>query len=711
MANPLSRYYAKVYFKQNWSDQNWQHIPMVTALSTIHKCSPGISQAMLQYDYGIIKDHTTNAFASKTPLSLEDYFVKVSLADEAGNEIQPFWFGVVPQRSKIPLGGVEGGVQTFNALGLEHLLDRRTMSGAYIVNGLLNTEEQYIQWFPGFNEQEKKGTKGFDGNRSWEFAQSGSFVFSYGALTKKWNAHQAAIYLLRHYTDDKGINWDFAGDGQYEALQGLEEIWNPQDNLSLYQWLNLLIDRRRGLSFYIRPRPGDEKNVEIVVFSVVGDDVKIGTRTLPANNRKFNFTLPSTFPETHLLKPIEFKSSAMNRYDTIEVRGERMVAIATLTMKDNTLSSGWAEEDEHYYYNATEDERLGEKFTGMFTRFRVNSFWDRRIDQIIDLPCRENLNFNSNEDGTVDYDSNAKGAFWAQRQRMERNAPLISSLDYSTNPPSTLHGPVKPSDFQEYDEWMPLFAFCQLPSHIFGGGDNVYRALDRLSEHNTGLPNCHVRALDKDFGFEIVASPRHLFGRDRWPVDAKGAFTKVADHPKLFSRRVAVTCAVKLDERLRVMVNANENTYTDEKGIRHLEIVVPGAEYWRVLESTVVGIDAGKLKRIHTGHKLLKDDRDLLDGIAAFAIGWVGKARQSIEMTINRPEPSIDLGVYLTEIDASGNAEPVNTVVTEVKTDFARTGETTITTGWGDYDIMGAIVDEKKGIASKRANWEWATWG
>jgi hypothetical protein len=76
---------------------------------------------------------------------------------------------------------------------------------------------------------------------------------------------------------------------------------------------------------------------------------------------------------------------------------------------------------------------------------------------------------------------------------------------------------------------------------------------------------------------------------------------------------------------------------------------------------------------------------------------------------MNRPDDWIRLGAYITNIGPPYNEE-VNTVVSETETDFVE-GTTTIQTGWGDYDIMGSILDEKKGIVSKRANWEWQMWG
>jgi hypothetical protein len=709
MANPLSRYYAKAYFKFMWGDP-WIHAPMVSVQRCSHKAAPGIGQASFIFDYGITKDHGASTFAEKGPLGLLNYWVKISLADEDGNEVQPFWYGVVPRASKLGLGGVVGGKQTFQALGLEHALDRIVVDGTYVGNQSATSTEEKIHWFPGFNEQERKGTKGFVGNRSNIFGPSGSFIFSAFPDAKRWNAHQASLYIMKHYPMQEGMVLDFAADGQYEALNGIEEIWAPPaDNLSVWQWLNLLIDRRRGLSFFIRPRSDADPRIDVYVFSVVGQDVNIGDRTLPANNFQRFFNPFTTFAETHLVRPIEITRTTLSAYDTIEVVGERMVSIATYSFRDNTLEEGWLVNDEAYYHNATEEARTSDTYAGMFTRFVVPNNWNRFMPTIISAASNERINFKCGEDGIVEATTGSVGAIWRRRQRMERNMPLVSSLDYSKFPAQTVHGPLQSGDPQEYDEWKALFAFTQLPGHIFGGGIGKYRQLDKLAENNTGLPNCHIKPLDRKFGFEIDVSPRHLFARLRWPIDANGAFLKVNENPKLFHTDIAVTAAVKCDERLRVMVNTETNMYTNERGYYHMVLNVPGADYWKVLKGTVVGIQDGALVRVNNNGMILRDDREVLDGIASFAAGWLGQVRRSVLMVMNRPDDWIRLGAYITNIGPPYNEE-VNTVVSETETDFVE-GTTTIQTGWGDYDIMGSILDEKKGIVSKRANWEWQMWG
>lgn len=716
MPNPLGRYFAKVYGKLAWED-NWVHLPNVACLRAAKRCSPGESQAQFVYDYGVVKRQGSNTFANQGPLGLQDAFIKVSFADYDGNELAPFWHGVVPRMTNTMLGGVFGGRQTFQALGLEHILDRVTVSGAYVLNKAGNQEETKIDWFPGFNEQLKKGMKGTEGNRSSIHGELGPFCFSQGWSAKRWNAHQAVEYLLAHYAPSRGMNWQFAGYGQYEALQGIEEVWNPGDSVSLLKWLNLLIDRRRGVSFYIEPDLGGGPNINIVVFTVVNEDLQIGNRTLPANNNQVDFTPFTTFPETHLVKPIEFTWSSVNLYDTIEVRGERLVCVGTFSFADQTLIEGWDDQRNEAYYQAAEESRITETWAGVWTRFIVPEAWDRKFNTILDQPSRSRLNLHCDESGVVtDGSDEPGGPYWHDRQRMARTMPIEQGISYALNPPAAVGGNIvnREVNAKEFADWMPLMAICRLPDHIFGGAGigpaSKWRMLDRLSENETGLPNCHVRPLDRRFGFELEIHPRHLFARQNWPKDANGAYKAVARPPLLSFQHMAVTAAVKCDARLRVQVDTRTNQYTEEASNRHLVIDVPGAEYWRVVNNAVIGLNNdATLARIHPLNKTLRDDRDLLDGIASFGCAWFGKQHQSVLMTFNRPDELVKLGALIKRINAPYN-QAVNTVVTEIDIDFGRSGETKVQTGWGDYDLMGAVLDEKKGIASQRANMEWSTW-
>jgi hypothetical protein len=135
---------------------------------------------------------------------------------------------------------------------------------------------------------------------------------------------------------------------------------------------------------------------------------------------------------------------------------------------------------------------------------------------------------------------------------------------------------------------------------------------------------------------------------------------------------------------------------------RRLIIEVPGAEYWYALRATVVDVEGGNLFRIHPDNRVLRDDSDILRGIAAFAQAWYQVQRQTVRITLKKVDNFAVLGSLLTTISGQYN-ESVNTVISSVETDF-RSSTMEYQTGWGEFDVIGGMLDERRGMASRRAN-------
>ena len=684
MANPLANYRGRVKFARTW-ESDWITVPGAYPLRCLRGCAPIEQYADIHYDFGEIKRENATAFTIETPKDFRDWYVRIELYDP-DNPSTGFahWHGIVPRMTRTDRGGVtaaQTGMQQVQAVGLEHLLDRVTIADS---KALQDGQIVNIEWTPTFNVKYRKGHR-IKGNRSKLPGPDGVYVFSNAADAAVWNNKQIIEYLL-HYFKPDGPQWTLFG--QYDALSQIEEVHKSSQSRSLWDWLNVLVDRRRGMGFIVEPDLG-ETEVRLRVFTLTNEDVVVGPRTLPANANQTDFTIPSSFPETHLVEPIKFIRTTAGVYDTIEVRGERILGVTTVSYENAQIKIASTQAERDAYVQASEEERTADRFDGTWNRFIFNPNWTYNVSTILGVQCNESMLFSCDDDGNV---TAGGGRAWHDATILERTLPFKRNVDYSTNPPRELY------EATERPEFLPTMVFVKLPTDVPGGGK--YRLVDRLSEGETQLPNCHVRTLDTRAGFEVGASPRHLLALTRWPKDGNGAFINVVQIPRIDDQTLAATVAFRSDARLKVVRTIDASIAHEAN--RKLIIEVPGAEYWYALRGTVVDSGAGQLKRINDANRKLRDDADILRGVAAFAQSWYQVERQSVEIALKKIDNHVELGALLTEVTGQ-YSEPINTVVSSAETDF-RTGTITYQTGWGEFDVIGGMLDERRGLASRRAN-------
>lgn len=690
MANPITSYEGRALFCQNWQDQ-WQELPGVYPIRCVRGAAPVEQTADLVYDFGSIKRETATTFSTEIPKDLRDWYVKIELYDKNDDEATPkrHWYGVIPKSTILRKGGVLGvdtGRQTFQAVGLEHLLDRQFVADAH---ALQNNTVVKIEHVPTFNVKYKKGLK-VKGNRSADFGPDGVVLFDNSADAKVWSNSQICEYLLEYFKPKGSIKWEFTG--QLDALEAIEEVYRSpaNDPRSLWEWFKILIDRRRGVSFYLEPST-DELTIEIHVFTLTNTPISIGGRTIPSNDRQQSFTMPSTFPDWHLVEPIEFTKTTANVFDWIEVRGERILGCTTVAWEDQRLDIGSTEEERQEYIDAEEEERTQDRFDGTFNRFILHDNWTYAVNTLLGDNASDSLLLKCDDDGNVTTGAGTSSA-WYDATLLERSLPFKKNVDYTQNPPELLY------DEKDRPEFQPIMVFVKLPEDVDGAG--TYRLVDRMGDTDTQLPNCSVRALDTRAGFEIGCSPRHLFAIPDWPTDAEGAFTDVEQPPRLDYTEMGATIAFRINRRLKVRRQITSTVPHETE--RTLVIMCPGAEYWYATRGTVVDVGGGNLKRLHPNNRVLRDDGDVVRGVAAFAEAWYAKERQTVRIAIKQLDNWAELGVLLTTIGGQYQEE-ANTVISSVETDF-QTKVIEYRSGWGDFDLVGAMLDQQKGLGSKRAN-------
>lgn len=686
MANPEVSWEGRVKLCRRWADE-WQTLPGIYPIRCLRGCAPIEQSADLIYDFGSIKRETATTFATEIPRDLRDWYVLIELFNKADPEdSKEHWHGIIPKSTILRRGGVtavDTGRQTFQAVGLEHVLDRE-----FIFNMLALQDGATVrcEHMHPFNKRYKKGHSVY-GNRSKNPGPDGVYVFSEQDDAKAWNNRQIIDYLFEYWAPE-GPEWVLTG--QIDALETIEEVHRVSNTepQSLWQWLNRLIDRRRGLSFVLEPQP-DSLTVNIRVFTLTESAISVGPKTLPPNGNQLPFTMPSIFPGWHLVDPIEFTKTTAAVFDWIEVRGERLLGCTTVAYEDSRLKIASTPDERTEYFDAGEAGRTQDRFDGTYNRFVFDPNWTYNVGQILEESSGDSLLLDCDDDGNV----TAGGAqAWHDATILERTLPFKKNTDYTKHPPELLY------DEKDRPEFQPIMVFVKLPEDVDGGGQ--YRLVDRLGDTDTGLPGCNVRTLDTRAGFELGCSPRHLFAAEDWPKGPDGEFEDVEQPPRIDYKMLAATVAFRTDQRLKIIRKIDPSVA--HEAVRTLYITVPGAEYWYATRATVVDVGGGDLKRIHEGNRVLRDDSDVLRGIAAFAEAWYAKERQSVKIPIKQLDNWVALGALLTNIAGQYN-EQVNTVVSSVETDF-QTKVIEYQTGWGNFDLVGAMLDERKGMASRGAN-------
>ena len=523
-----------------------------------------------------------------------------------------------------------------------------------------------------FNVRHPRGS-GERGNRSDDADGDGVHQFSTdGAL---WSWYQIIKYLLKYF-GPMGITFASHSDNVLLNL-AITRSFDPY-GLTTRQALNRLC-HTYGLCWRVMVERYDfdaDETVRIIIRTQFKDDITIGDFTYDGNQHPIAVTTHST---TDVERYLDVTASVMRNqsqtYDVLQIQGARIKACFTAGYKDNTLEPAWANALETSYLaalgagspgDANDRYRKQPKYDGVFTRFRIPSTWDGTVSDGAG-GATENIFPGVKPDGTIDW--NLAGAVWNGHLPLCRELPLKEHVDYGVTP----HVDHNPSGAEpEYRRPIVWLKY----------GASYYLAHD-LKE--TGLTNgsCSVRVAGREAALEVNANPPHLLAKNHWA----GAQATDVDPEFDYEDMVAVL-AVELPQRPYRQVVLNQN------GTKKKIITVDECEFHVASGKTAVYTGAGgALKYITGGRQTLRDDTEVLKGVAAAAQAWYGTAHNALVHKRARLSASLRPGVLVTTVDrGGGNTVTVNSVVSTHATRFhyaedGVTVTTTVTTGLADVDF------------------------
>lgn len=312
--NPRATFAARpsmatnVYFRFGWNDP-WTWLPEAWCTNLVDAVAPGASSATVQFDFGVILPAGQTAAVEFPPANLLGAYVLIEGVNAYGR--WPLWVGIVQHEETHAWGNtVPTGTQQFLAVGLDQVLDRVEVRGAYTSTGQIDRVLQ-------FNRSEGFGVEVAPNmavdNDGWPvFGPDGDY----------WTYRAIVDYVLHWYLPDS-VAWEL---GNPEFLDALGYC-GPRnfDGYTLRQVLDDLFDRKRGLGWCVRVDA--VRNVAgIHVFSDLAEPLMIGNVTIPANPAQTD-----VYYEGNRDADPVYRFSDVVRYDAVQVFGGRVYTTLTFT--------------------------------------------------------------------------------------------------------------------------------------------------------------------------------------------------------------------------------------------------------------------------------------------------------------------------------------------------------------------------------------------
>ncbi len=664
-----------VYVRKNWGDP-WTVAPLLDAVGATTPAGPGMGSARFLWRYGYRNIEGDVTYVVAPPFAYLGWYVQIrAVIDTVDTEL---WTGIFALDSLVVdgalnIGGsaVGTGGQIYQALDMSYLLDRAVLRET-LANQ--NGREVRIDHVPWMN---KSGDRGLSviGNRATSANDDGIFRFSADGAV--WSHRQFLAMVL---SDNRPDDIQFTLTGQ-DSLLDFVATAGRVEGLTLLSLLDGMIDRRRGFGWKIAKVGGGRGPVVgIEVFTVFDQEITVGDVTLSPNDNIIELELGNV----HENEMIRLDLVETNRVDQVRVRGDRITSC--FTINKDVFEKGWTDTQEGYYKDGAKNEdgyeeldddekeiendryRAQERFRQVYRQWRMPADWNWDVGGEIGNPAAD-------EDGGLV--ENQEADYFNYGRKFLRKLPLIRGFDYTGETPVDL---LPDGTEDEYSSPM-----------VWVKHNDKYHPVSRLSEividdDSNKAASCGVKMLDRMMGFELSASPGHEFALNHFSgAEPSGA-------PVVFDwNEIIATVAVKTDQRVEVVVSGEPPI--GGAGNRVKVIDLPYAQLWYIVPQTVVGIDAkGEVEEYGGTDNILRNDKDLMEAVAAAVLGWYGQRRQTLDLTVRYLTDDAKVGDLIRSVGTLPDVyDEVNTVVSAVVWDFIG-GTTSVVTNWAQLDFAAIPI-------------------
>ena len=696
---------ANVYIKANWSDE-WTLTESLIPLQLTRKLGGELDTAKLLFRSGSIMDVETTQFQQVQPISLFyndlfGYWIRIERTTAPTLD----WVGGILTETLTQMGAkdtgaglaIQGADQTFHAVGLEWLLDRRQITTSVHYS---DPNEYRTQRPLGFNLGMGNGRDisiKERGNKDTRLGASGvpSFASS-AAYSELWNAGQMVDHLIEFHSpsDVSYVSSDpqFAYNNipfiDYSDLLEWYYPMVPIEGRSTLAVLNDIINPRRGLVWWLEYQ--HDANPSAATMALVVNTALPAAVGLPGGS-----TIPAPIFQTAAIdtdtdpavKSLTVGRDGSNRYDRVRCRGARRVSVFTVSPADGNLVEGWntsVYEGEYRTADSLVDSeaadrfRRAEKYANVYSRFLLDSNWDGQSSDgsgtgSFEFACPDMPQGSNSILGTE--------TFTIPGLRLLRTLPMRQGYDYAD-----ATSPIQNDSANFPAEFMQPFAIIK--------HDDNYLPLDRaagqLDEGTSGSKRLKtsytLRMLKDAAGIEVIpnGSMPHALAKNHFDTGS----------PAPSKHKVEVDYA-----DMRVTVAAEWDSYCEgyhpnanPTAAPLQELLIPIGERARLdylAEGTVYDIQNTTVKTVSTGGPL-RDDRELCRQIAQVAYEWYSVPRRSLSISYHVMVVPASLGDFVFNIGTGATLRPLNANVTQIVYDF-EAGNTTIAAGFAELDFAGLI--------------------
>lgn len=651
--------FTSFWFKRAWSDE-WTWVPYVVGLHATEVANPGVAEMRFRFEFGNIKRWDRSIWDIYAPLFVQGAYVMVLVHDQWSE--WPLWIGVV-QFEQADLDNTEGypqGRHEFVAYGMEHLLDRREIDGAW-------TDAGFIDRPVGFNKRDGFGLVR-QGNRSTSVGARG--VHLHSSEGELWSNLDIANYLIEYFSD-AGISYEIVG-----ATAALDQIVDEHEfyGLTLKQALDRLIERQRGLAWRLLTPTAAGGTVYIYVFSILAYEIQYEGIYLPANPDPAIVVTEGRFD-----KRISVRFSELERFDRIEVIGGPISVCASFSYADGTLEPGWTSAEETDYKTASSNEtgevndtyRKADKLRNVYQKHRVPKDWDGQVGDGEGGALNNALVSATRDAG---YDTGTASVFWTMEKRFEQDIPLEEQTEQTD---------------AEID-YRRAFALIQHPDPPDATDTWLY--VEKLT--TSDLEAARFTVSDRELSVYVEPRINHLMALNHF----SGASDSDIDPSSggYDYETLIVTAFLKTDARLRTSIDV-PGTVATETG-RTKIIAVPDAEVWLIAPNTVTDVEDGELVRSPYAYTEVRNDGAYVRAVAALAAAWYGQARATVVLECEYLTPEYYVGSLILGTMGSWHATLIGTPVTMKRWDM-RTCTTTISTSFDELNLVESVGMRRTGKA------------
>jgi hypothetical protein len=659
---------TEVYVRAEWAD-SWIYTPYIIPIQVRESANPQVDTAAFVYDFGTILRPEIGDYAIYQNVDLRGYYIRVDVVDQFGRANA--WVGIIDVDTTQPFGNVTTptGSQYLTAFGLEHLLNRRPISGAYVrISGDAGspTVDLVDRAIP-INRTRRAGSD-FDPNASSvDDPATGYPYFAIGEVDSiAWTNKRVIEYVLGQWMGTTGIIWTLTGET--DILSQISNVYDIEGQTPLAV-VNTMIERRRGLSWKVLIDEND--NVEINVFSLLSEPVAGWEVLLPANPNQVDLI----FAGSRTREP-QYRFSNLALYDEIQVIGGPVLSTFSLSYTDGTLVQGWTAAEETDYKNpaalsspSTEEldaERATERFNRVYQDHGIVTDWNWQAGD------GQGANFTNvapllNLDGTLDYTQQSPQFDFGKS--FTREIPVDEAG--TTSGRLTLSGPRVWVEVQNEDE------------------DLISANITNLGP--LGYASASISLLERQLGLRLEAPLNHIMAKNSFDPET----TDTAVEPQYDYSSMIMTVTAELDQRLSVFVQTS-NDIAGEIG-RTKRIDVPDAILWIMAPQCAVETEAGAMVRADTKYPSLitdngiyRDDSAGLRAIAAVAQAWYALPRATLEYSVSRISLENPIGTLIKSTVGPEGSTNVGTCVTSRIWNFDPENQSTeIATQFEELDFVG----------------------